>query len=133
LDAAEETVDAKLKRAQRFGLPLSNEQLKLKRAERVSGAIHRMQFLRKLTLVCFPSQQQQQQQQQLAIYFQMPKSLLPRNKFGQVSNKSSSIGVVEKASLDVLEKRAKRFGLCSEEAEVHFCFVIHKVLAHKTL
>lgn len=33
-DSGDETLDAKMKRAQRFGLPLSDEQLKLKRAER---------------------------------------------------------------------------------------------------
>lgn len=43
-------------------------------------------------------------------------------RFG-IDNKYAVIaGTVEKASLEVLERRGKRFGLCSEEAEVFFPF-----------
>lgn len=55
------------------------------------------------------------------------------NKAGKVV----SIGGVEKAPLEVLERRAKRFGLCSDEAEV--CCLLpallgcRRVLFYRTL
>lgn len=45
-------------------------------------------------------------------------------RFGIDNKTHAAIGKVEKASLEVLEKRGKRFGLCSEEAEVSLSFVI---------
>uniref|UniRef100_A0A1I8E978 SAP domain-containing protein n=1 Tax=Wuchereria bancrofti TaxID=6293 RepID=A0A1I8E978_WUCBA len=110
--------DAKLKRAQRFGLPLSDEQMKQKRAERFG-----MQLGAAANIGEILAEKKKRRAERFGIISETEKMQEILNKrarrFGVV-NKSSAVVAdkVEKASLEVLEKRGKRFGLCSEEAEL---------------
>ncbi|VDN06484.1 unnamed protein product [Thelazia callipaeda] len=94
---ADNSLDAKMKRAQRFGLPLSDEQLKQKRAER------------------FGTRPNEAASAALSLEERKKKRA---ERFG-IDNKKDTGDVDEskKVSVEVLERRAKRFGLCSEEAE----------------
>lgn len=110
--------DAKLKRAQRFGLPLSDEQMKQKRAERFG-----MQLGADANIGEILAEKKKKRAERFGVVSETEKMQEILNKrarrFGGV-NKSSAVVAdkVEKASLEVLEKRGKRFGLCSEEAEL---------------
>ncbi|EJW88806.1 hypothetical protein WUBG_00284 [Wuchereria bancrofti] len=111
--------DAKLKRAQRFGLPLSDEQMKQKRAERFGMQLGAAANIGEI----LAEKKKGGRRGLFGIISETEKMQEILNKrarrFGVV-NKSSAVVAdkVEKASLEVLEKRGKRFGLCSEEAEL---------------
>uniref|UniRef100_A0A915C2N7 SAP domain-containing protein n=1 Tax=Parascaris univalens TaxID=6257 RepID=A0A915C2N7_PARUN len=126
---AEDTLDAKVKRAVRFGLPLSDEELKRKRAERFGlnagvnegGASSEDEKKRRRLERFGPVDGATKNS---ASVLDTEEVLRKRaERFGlplkgkDTSIKQSSIGGVEKASLEALEKRAKRFGVCSEQAE----------------
>uniref|UniRef100_A0A8R1U211 SAP domain-containing protein n=1 Tax=Onchocerca volvulus TaxID=6282 RepID=A0A8R1U211_ONCVO len=112
------SLDTKLKRAQRFGLPLSDKQMKQKRAERFG-----MQNINITTNVSeILAEKKKKRVERFGIVNEtekMQEILDKRAKRFGIDNKThAAIGKVEKASLEVLEKRGKRFGLCSEEAEL---------------
>ncbi|MCP9259492.1 hypothetical protein DINM_002436 [Dirofilaria immitis] len=89
-EAMIDSLDTKLKRAQRFGLPLSDKHVKQKRTERF-GVVSETE--------------------------KMQEILDRRAKRFGIDKIHATIGDVEKASLQVLERRRERFGSCSEEAE----------------
>ncbi|EFO22203.1 hypothetical protein LOAG_06284 [Loa loa] len=112
------SLDAKLKRAQRFGLPLCDEQMKQKRAERFG-----MQLSADASIGEILTEKKKKRAERFGIVSETEKmqEILDRRakRFG-IDNESNAVitGKVEKASLEVLERRGKRFGLCSEEAEL---------------
>ncbi|CAG9540839.1 unnamed protein product [Cercopithifilaria johnstoni] len=110
--------DAKLKRAQRFGLPLSDEQMKQRRAERSEMQVNAAANIGEIL-----AEKKKKRAERFGIANESEKiqEILDRRakRFGIDSKMNAVIaGKVEKASLEVLEKRGKRFGLCSEEAEL---------------
>uniref|UniRef100_A0A915PZR4 SAP domain-containing protein n=1 Tax=Setaria digitata TaxID=48799 RepID=A0A915PZR4_9BILA len=118
VEAVNSLLDAKFKRAQRFGLPLSGEQMKQKRAERFGAQSNATANI---------AETLEEKKKKRAVRFgivseaEKMQEILDRRakRFGIDSGTHSvAVGKVEKASLEVLEKRAKRFGLCSEEAEL---------------
>uniref|UniRef100_A0A0R3RZS3 SAP domain-containing protein n=1 Tax=Elaeophora elaphi TaxID=1147741 RepID=A0A0R3RZS3_9BILA len=118
-EAVINSLDAKLKRAQRFGLPLSDEQMKQKRAERFGIQLN----AGTANVGGILAEKKKQRAERFGIISESEKmqEILDRRakRFG-IDNKANAVisGQVEKTSLEVLERRGKRFGLCSEEAEL---------------
>ncbi|VDK51931.1 unnamed protein product [Anisakis simplex] len=129
---AMETLDAKTKRALRFGLPLSGDDLKRKRAERFGLKVEtepddekKRRRLERFGLLNGTAKgdggsavNQDDILKKRAERFGLPVKDKESAKNGSsAANVSLSTDVVEKASLEALERRAKRFGVCSEQAE----------------
>uniref|UniRef100_A0A0M3HXE9 SAP domain-containing protein n=1 Tax=Ascaris lumbricoides TaxID=6252 RepID=A0A0M3HXE9_ASCLU len=126
----EDTLDAKMKRAMRFGLPLSDEELKRKRAERFGlnagvsegGASSEEEKKRRRLERFGPVDGATKNSASVLNTEEVLRKRAERFglplKGNDTTIKQSSIGGVEKASLEALEKRAKRFGVCSEQAEL---------------
>lgn len=107
-----------LERAQRFGLPLSDEQLKQKRSERFG-----MQSSSSAQIDEILAEKKRRRAERFGVVSETEKmkEILDRRakRFG-IDNKSNVLtaGKVEKAPFEILERRRKRFGLWSEEAEL---------------
>ncbi|VDM40511.1 unnamed protein product [Toxocara canis] len=122
----EETLDAKTKRALRFGLPLSNEELKRKRAERFGmnaggsggdAVSEEERKRRRLERFGAANGGGAELSNEELLKKRAERFGLEFGRTSDTTSKRSSIGDVEKASLEALERRAKRFGICSEQAE----------------
>ncbi|KAM3723498.1 SAP domain-containing ribonucleoprotein [Dirofilaria immitis] len=115
-EAMIDSLDTKLKRAQRFGLPLSDKHVKQKRTERfgtqLSTAVNANEIL---------AEKKKKRAERFGVVSETEKmqEILDRRakRFG-IDKIHATIGDVEKASLQVLERRRERFGSCSEEAEL---------------
>lgn len=124
----DETIDAKTKRAIRFGLPLSSEQLKRKRAQRfgsaekdaLSSEERKRKRAERFGLTVEGTQNSENPEKAKDILKKRAErfGLEIKSDSSHAGSRSREIGNVEKASLEKLEMRAKRFGISSEQAEL---------------